>query len=1526
MPKIAMFGAVRRRLAGVAVVVLLAGGVQAGAQEAALASPGRASASLAAAAARSAPATDAGMATRAGAAARAVAAARRSGHRTEITADRTSFSQTFANPGGSFTTVTSVLPRWVRRGTGWVAADAALVPAAGGSLAPRAALGGLTLSGGGGRVLAMERSGDRSLSVTWPQPLPAPQVFGARATYSGVFPGVDLVVTASVAGGFSETLVIGDKAAAADPQLKDLTLGVRASAGLTAHARAAGSVTVEDASGKPVFFSPAPAAWNSGARGSGLAGPAPGARTVPVRAAYSAGSVRMAVPASLLSGPASSFPVYVDPAYAQGAAWGNYGEIQSAYPNANELGATYDGDVSAGYDGGGIDRGEFVFGLPNPADSAPVTITSATMTATAVKTFTSSPTSHTINASYVTQYTSTSTWNSPPALIAGPSAQAFTTTSTTPDQNVSWNPASWLQSAYNAGAFQMTVQLANSDETGTGPFVEFGPSPTLTFTYTQPAPAVPEGTGPVPNATFLSFPISDKASLRVNAGSGNALFTTSDITLPEIGSSLVLGADYNSLLVNSAVNQGADRNGWRQRQGADVRLYLGAGASGTITLLGPGGTAGAFTAPSNSGTVYGSPPVFHATLTTTITSPCTGSSYQLTWHADGQVMCFNSAGLLTSQADRNGNATAFSYNGAGQETQVAYTPKGAASPTETVTATWTGSYLTGLSQAGGTTGTKTVTYAINGSGDLTSVQQPDGTTLTLGYDSSHDLTSIQNGAGATTTLTYNTARQVTSVTQPYGSGTATATTRLSYVSATETQVAAPTTNQSLSVSSVPHTTYTVNAQDLVTGAQDPAGDTRSATYTPFNDVASYTNGAGGLTTSTYTSNSGESLNATQGPMGATTKLAYGNAATAANPTAPFQPSTSTDAQGNATAYTYDGAGNLSQASNAMGATAKVHPNGDGTPGYSTDPANAASGNHTTYNYANSANPAQLTSVTPVTGSSLHPQTITYDGFGRVATVTDGDGSTVTYTYDLADRITQQAYTGGTSTLTVTYSYDGAGNLHTQTDASGTTTWTYDGRNQVLTKNAASGGGTLAYGYDADGNLTSAADAGGTTTYAYNTLDQLSSLTDESGKLWEFAYNADGQRTTTWFATNTAETTWAMKTVTGYDLAGRISRIQAYRNSSTSNVVSDVSYCYSPYIAGTACPTAQASTDKALLQYSVNNQTSTVSRYTYDAAGRLTAATNYNGTSYAYTYDADGNALTGTNKGTQTYNPANQATDTGYTYDGAGNLTATPGNGTLTYNDAGQWTGASNAGGHGPETLTYAGATQNQPLSDGSATAITYGLAGQYGEPWVQSYTPAGSTADYVLRDQQGDPLGYVQSGTAYAYVTDNQGSVTNVISSSGTDVATYSYDPYGHGGTPTGVDAAQNLLRYTGALVDPNSSNYSTFGARWYNPVTAFFTTQDTNSYLASPQNGNRYAYAAANPLNYTDPTGRSILGCIGAIVGTVASVGAVVGLSIGTAGTADVLAAGVLIAGAGTAAEQVSFFSAAAAVAGTGASAAATC
>lgn len=411
-----------------------------------------------------------------------------------------------------------------------------------------------------------------------------------------------------------------------------------------------------------------------------------------------------------------------------------------------------------------------------------------------------------------------------------------------------------------------------------------------------------------------------------------------------------------------------------------------------MTLVGEDGTAGKFT--PSTGNTYTSPSVFHASLLSSPSSgACSGSAYSLTWDETGEVMCFNSSGLITSEADRNGNVTAYSYCGCGQESKITYTPQGASSPTRTVTASYTGSYLSGLSEPGGATGTKNITYTVNSStGNLTSMTQADGSVIQFGYDSSHDLTSVQDYTGNTTTRQYNSAHQVTSVTQQTATGSA--TTRFDYVSSMETQVADPNTNQFDPVPSVPNVTYTVTAStSLVTKTVDQGGNTFQASYNvDAGDMTSFTGAVNPneKTTSAYT-NGGVSLLNSQAPTGATSSWTYNNTGT--YPGAAFLPTGSKDAQNNTGTYVYDGAGNLASSQDNLPATSSVNYNSDGTPNYPKAPSLA----QTNYSYTDGNH--ELNKITPPSGGTLQPTTITYDGFGRVATVSNGV-NTVTYTYDL----------------------------------------------------------------------------------------------------------------------------------------------------------------------------------------------------------------------------------------------------------------------------------------------------------------------------------------------------------------------------------------------------------------------------------------------------------------------------------------------------------------------------------------------
>ena len=77
----------------------------------------------------------------------------------------------------------------------------------------------------------------------------------------------------------------------------------------------------------------------------------------------------------------------------------------------------------------------------------------------------------------------------------------------------------------------------------------------------------------------------------------------------------------------------------------------------------------------------------------------------------------------------------------------------------------------------------------------------------------------------------------------------------------------------------------------------------------------------------------------------------------------------------------------------------------------TTPPRAGITENRTTTYTTTAERRYLQSVTsPATGATT---SYTYDGYGRVRTVTDSDGYTLTYDYDAIDRPTKTTYPDGT---------------------------------------------------------------------------------------------------------------------------------------------------------------------------------------------------------------------------------------------------------------------------------------------------------------------------------------------------------------------------------------------------------------------------------------------------------------------------------------------------------------------------------
>jgi hypothetical protein len=263
----------------------------------------------------------------------AVSAARAAGRPVEVTGMRAANRDVFANPDGTYTQNSYEQPvRMVRAGK-WTPTDATLVRAADGSVGPRAALAGLRLSGGGtGPFATVERAG-RRYTLMWPGRLPAPRLEGSKATYSEVWPGVDLVATATVTG-FSHVIVVKTAVAARSASLHRITLGIRTSMLRVTTAPGGGLSMVDAASGGLVFQTPVPRMWDSaGAAGQDPAVSAPdGARVARLGVRLAKGALTLIPDAGMVAGAATRYPLYLDP-FTAASSNESYAMVDSGYPS-----------------------------------------------------------------------------------------------------------------------------------------------------------------------------------------------------------------------------------------------------------------------------------------------------------------------------------------------------------------------------------------------------------------------------------------------------------------------------------------------------------------------------------------------------------------------------------------------------------------------------------------------------------------------------------------------------------------------------------------------------------------------------------------------------------------------------------------------------------------------------------------------------------------------------------------------------------------------------------------------------------------------------------------------------------------------------------------------------------------------------------------------------------------------------------------------------------------------------------------
>lgn len=1012
----------------------------------------------------------------------------------------------------------------------------------------------------------------------------------------------------------------------------------------------------------------------------------------------------------------------------------------------------------------------------------------------------------------------------------------------------------WLSGAAANDGFLVRAQTEAADKVFTFGSTRAGNSPYLVVDYVN-------AIGERGVYSLDSHQLTDGSHVAVNVTNGNLVISADDLHIKGTGLDLAVSRTYNSL-----GPEGGAFGIWLMNGGVDEHLSFDHDA---VSFQGSGGWDLTFQ-PNGSGG-FTPPPGIDASLVLN-----GDGSYTLAYASSHEQLNFTSAGVLTSDVDRNGDKISYANSGGnvtsitdtqGRQVTLAYSSLVATNLVSSITDSTGRLWQYSYQQQNGTQeliqytdpANKSTSYSYDRTGRVSMVTDPLGNETSFGYDGNSRVTSVTrvtnkaNGTGPTTSYSYNS-----------GAGTCASPPSADSIEG-YTVVTDANSNG---------TTYCFDPQGLVLQVIDPLSASATSVFTSDQHVAASTDALSQTTTNTFNANN--DLTKTTAPVLGSGQTAPTFAATFNTPSTvtgyQFLPSSATDPQGNCTAYLYDSAGNVTdlyqgQVSGCDGKTAGTHTSNryQGDPGITCGgktgqlcSATNGNGGQTTYGYDSNGN---LTSVAPP--SPIGSTTITVDSLSRTGTMTDGKSQKSTYSYDPMDRVTQVLYNGAVQCVPsngncITYSYDADGNRIGMVDQSGTTNYYYDALNRLTTQSLPGTGyacaGSLPSGltftYDGMGNLLTSCDGGGTTTYGYDKDNRLVSIAEPTGNCGStpslcttFGYNSDGNRTTVTFPGGATQTT-------GYDNDQNV--ISVVGKSSTGTTLTSTAYTH-----------VNGANDTPLVQTTTENDAvaNNTYSYSYDALNRLTGAavTSGSGTSYSYIYDSDGNTVSRTAASSTTsygYNTADQlcwsfsgsssnacssapSGSTAYTFDGNGNLTGNSAGASFSYNTKNQTT-AITYGGSTLSPLAYTDGGQQERISAGSTSYIN-----EMGGTGIS--TSGGSSTHYLI-DPSGNVLGERIGVNHYYFLADRLGSVVAVISGDGQTVSDrYGYDPFGS--TTYKTVSVANPFGYIGGYTDP--TGMIKFGARYYDPATARWSQLDP---VADSRSS--YVYAAADPINQVDPTG----------------------------------------------------------------------
>ena len=376
------------------------------------------------------------------------------------------------------------------------------------------------------------------------------------------------------------------------------------------------------------------------------------------------------------------------------------------------------------------------------------------------------------------------------------------------------------------------------------------------------------------------------------------------------------------------------------------------------------------------------------------------------------------------------------------------------------------------------TGAATTTYNYDTSGNLTSVTDPSGATVSFGsYDGLGRPATIVAANGVSHALTYDGRGNLATDTAYLAAGNVV------------TQYGYDGRNNLISVSlpdgSAHH--FTIAQSGRVAAQTDVAGNPATQTFTNASTIVASTGRAVASVSGTSVSSS------ISGSVSSTVQLdslgrnlnVLGN-------------------NGQHVSYGYDANSNVTSISDALHTTKNTY-----------DALNRLSlttlPDSSTISYGYAPN-GTLNSVSTSRGAQT---TYTTNGFGSVTQRSSPDTGLTNYAVDPFGRVTQEVRANGT---TVAYSYDGLDRLTSRTSSGNTASYTYanSGLNAAQLTGISNPTGSSTFGYDGYGHVTSQADVVGGqsfgTSYAYNAAGQLTGMTYPDGLSLTYSYNSVGQVT------------------------------------------------------------------------------------------------------------------------------------------------------------------------------------------------------------------------------------------------------------------------------------------------------------------------------------------------------------------------------------------------------------------------------